>query len=301
MSKNNSNKSAFFFGLFKILLKSTKFLKIALAGASFAAYSYMFTWQFAAMLIIMIFIHELGHVVAMRQCGIHVKGIYLIPFFGGAAVADGDFKTRRDETYIALMGPWFGFLVSIFFAIMYFITNIPVFAAGATWCSLINLFNLLPVNPMDGGRVLKSIAFSIGNIFGLVFLAISLLCMIYLIIFFKVWLFLILLIVAVLELSIELYLERKRKKRKQSILELKKSIESIEFDSLNESEKETVESASAHIKKLEETAIEEKPKMSIKQLIIYSLLYIVTCFAFFYLMTFASHLPGCQEALEMLK
>lgn len=296
MSKNQS-KWAALLALFKILLKSTKFLKLALAGASFAAYSYMFTWQFAAMLLIMIFIHELGHVIAMRQCGIHVKGIYLIPFFGGAAVADEDFKTRRDESYIALMGPWFGFLVSVAFGIMYFITDVPVFAAGATWCALINLFNLLPVNPMDGGRVLKSIAFSIGNKFGLIFLGISLFFMMYLIITFKIWLFLILLIVAVLELSIELHLERKRTKL---FLDLQNNINLIDFDSLNESERERLSNLKKEIGS-EDTSFNEKPKMSIKQLILYSILYVITCLAFFLLMTFAGDLPGCKEALEMLQ
>jgi len=106
-----TNKKSFGVALWLVLLKIggkfitviTKMSKLIFAGASIVAYSYIFTWQFALVLVAMIFIHEYGHLTAMKQCGMKTKGIYLIPFFGGAAITDDMFKSRRDESYIALM------------------------------------------------------------------------------------------------------------------------------------------------------------------------------------------------------
>ena len=286
------------------MLKSSKFLKFILAGASFATYSYLFTWQFAGMLLIMIFIHELGHVIAMKQCGIKVKGIYLIPLLGGAAVAEGDFKTRRDESYIALMGPWFGLFVSLFFYLLYYITSNPVFAAGATWCSFMNLFNLLPVNPLDGGRVVKSLTFSAHGYVGLGFLLLSLIGMIVLIVKYHIWLFMVLLIVAVLELSFELFVLYKKKKKAKEAINTKhnliNAINQLDENTLDEETKMIVEEVK---KDLDTTIAEsyEKPKMSLKQIVFYATLYLLTCFVFLELMTYTIHLPGCKEAFDVLK
>jgi Zn-dependent protease len=298
--KDTSNKFGVFLVFFKVLLKSSKFLKFTLAGASFAAYSYMFTWEFAGMLLFMIFIHELGHVIAMKQCGIKVKGIYLIPFLGGAAVSEGDFKSRRDESYVALMGPWFGLLVSLLLALLYYITNYPVFAAGATWCSLINLFNLLPVNPLDGGRVVKSLAFSAHGYVGMLFLLLSLIGMIVIIVKFHIWLFLVLLIVAVLELLLESYIIFKKKKKVRIATELKERINSLNMQEFSEENQKQINQISKELdSSIDE--ISEKPKMSLRQILIYGVLYLLTCYVFLELMNFTSHLPGCKEAFEALQ
>lgn len=72
------------------LAKGAKITKIVLVGASFTSYAYMFTWKFALMIIVMLFVHESGHIWAMKRYGVKTKGIYLIPFVGGAAVAESD-------------------------------------------------------------------------------------------------------------------------------------------------------------------------------------------------------------------
>lgn len=62
------------------LLKGAKFGKLALGGASVAAYSILFSWQFALVIIGSLLFHEYGHVWAMKRHGLKVKGVYLIPF-----------------------------------------------------------------------------------------------------------------------------------------------------------------------------------------------------------------------------
>ncbi len=207
--------------LTKIFLICLKFLgkglslfakvsKIALAGVSLAAYTYLYSWKFALIIMIQLFIHEYGHIWAMKKTGIKVKGLYFLPLLGAAAVADEDFKSRYDESYIALMGPVFGLVCAFASLLVYFYTDEPMYAAAASWMALVNLFNLLPINPLDGGRVLKSITFSIGNWFGLITLILGLICSIVLTVYFKIWIFVILLLAAGLELWMEWYFVQKK-------------------------------------------------------------------------------------------
>jgi Zn-dependent protease len=142
--------------------------KLLLALASFAAYTFLFTWQFAVIILGMLVIHEYGHLRCMKHYGMRTKGIYLIPFFGAAAVAGDDFPSRRAEATIALAGPLTGAVLAGGTGLLYFATRNGAFAAAAAWMALVNLFNLLPVVPLDGGRVVKSIACSIGSRAGLV-------------------------------------------------------------------------------------------------------------------------------------
>lgn len=157
------------------LVKALKIGKAGLAGASMASYAYLFSWQFAAMVMVLLFVHESGHIWAMRKCGVKTKGIYFIPFLGAAAVADNQFPSRKAEVFIAIMGPIWGLALSLVAAGAYAMTANPLFAAAASWMAMINLFNLLPINPLDGGRIMKSIAFSVHSFVGLIFLAIGVL------------------------------------------------------------------------------------------------------------------------------
>ena len=141
--------------------------KLLLALASFAAYAFLFTWQFAVIIVGMLVIHECGHLRCMKHYGMKTRGIYLIPMFGAAAVAEDNFPSRRAEATIALAGPLTGAVLAAGTGLAYFATRDGAFAAAAAWTALINLFNLLPVVPLDGGRVVKSITCSIGSRTGL--------------------------------------------------------------------------------------------------------------------------------------
>jgi membrane-associated protease RseP (regulator of RpoE activity) len=83
-------------------------------------------------------------------------------------VAGDNFPSRRAEATIALAGPLTGAVLAAGTGLLYFATRNGAFAAAAAWMALVNLFNLLPVVPLDGGRVVKSIACSIGSRAGLV-------------------------------------------------------------------------------------------------------------------------------------
>ncbi len=191
------------------LFKSVKVIKVALALTTAATYSYMYTWKFALAIMITLAVHESGHVWAMKRLGLRTKGFYFIPFIGGAAISDDAFPGRWAEVYIALMGPVWGLLLAIASGFIYALTNNPMFAAVAGWMAVINLFNLLPINPLDGGRVFKSIAFSVHSWIGLIFLFIGLIATGFLAYFVGFGIFLLLLLAGLGEMIVE-YRNRKR-------------------------------------------------------------------------------------------
>ncbi|TQF72296.1 site-2 protease family protein [Pseudoalteromonas luteoviolacea] len=149
------------------LFKSAKVVKAALIGASVAGYAWLFSWQFALMLVACLVVHEYGHVRAMKYFGLKTKGFYLIPFVGGLAMSEGKMSTRWQNVIISLMGPAFGLFTSILGVVLYYATGAEIFAGVAVLSALLNLFNLLPILPLDGGHVLKSISFSMRSWIGL--------------------------------------------------------------------------------------------------------------------------------------
>lgn len=150
------------------LFKSAKVIKVVLAGASMAAYSWLFSFEFAIALILCLVIHEYGHIRAMKRFGLQTKGIYLIPFLGGLAVSDSKLNTRWQNVVISIMGPTYGMLLSVIAFIAYEITGMELLAGLAVFNALLNIFNLLPILPLDGGHIIKSIGYSQNHLTGLI-------------------------------------------------------------------------------------------------------------------------------------
>jgi Zn-dependent protease len=103
----------------------------------------------------------------MQYFGMKTKGIYLIPFLGGLAVSDEKISSRWQDVAISLMGPVFGLLMALLCLLVYWLTDHVFFAGLSAFSALLNLFNLLPILPLDGGHVLKSISFSMHSKIGL--------------------------------------------------------------------------------------------------------------------------------------
>jgi Zn-dependent protease len=143
------------------VLKSLVGIKAAGVVGSVGLYTYLFTWQMAIALVVFIGIHEYGHLWAMRRCDIKTKGMFFIPGIGAVAVAEERFGSARNEAYIAIMGPIFGFVVFCLPMVTWYMhTKEPIYAAIASLMAFVNMINLLPVLPLDGGRMLKSITYS---------------------------------------------------------------------------------------------------------------------------------------------
>jgi Zn-dependent protease len=185
------------------LLKGLKFTKIGLAGASFAGYAALYSWKFALLLMVAVGFHESGHVWAMRRMGIKTKGFYFLPFIGGAAIAEEQYRTYGENVYIAIMGPLWGAAMAWSCAALYWVTGNPLWAAAAAWMSTLNLFNLLPITPLDGGQLVRSIAFSIHRWAGIGFMGISMVLCGIVLWKLKIGLFVLILAIGALELILE--------------------------------------------------------------------------------------------------
>lgn len=162
-------------GVLVKLLKGLKLTKVGLAALSLAGYSALWSWKFGLLLMIAVGFHESGHVWAMKKMGIKTKGFYFLPFIGGAAIAEEQYKTYGENAYIAIMGPVWGALMAWGAGALYWVTGNPMWAAAGAWMATLNLFNLLPITPLDGGQLVRAIAFSIHKNLGVLFLALSLL------------------------------------------------------------------------------------------------------------------------------
>ena len=266
-----------------ILAKGTKFW---LATTSFAAYSYLYGWKFAVAIMAMLFFHESGHVWAMRKCGIPTKGFYFIPLLGGAAVPDRAFKSRGEEFYVAIMGPIWGWLFSLAIMLIYYATGNPLFAVISSWMALINLFNLLPVSPLDGGRMLKSILFSINSKLAIFAMYCGVLLCALFIFYFKIFFFALLLVLS----GIELYFENRRNKR---LIENK----ALMMSANAELTKEMVETEEI----IQAEQIEHMPKMKKSHVIIAIIGSILIATVLFIVMYVMKDVPGADAAHKMLR
>ncbi len=137
-------------------------LKFGITGASafvsVVAYSFLFGWPFAIGLVVQLFIHEMGHALVMRLKGIPVKGMVFVPLFGAAVVMRQMPQNARDEAEVGIAGPIAGAIAaSVCLLLAHQANASPIWASLAYFGFFINLFNLVPIVPFDGGRVLAAI------------------------------------------------------------------------------------------------------------------------------------------------
>ena len=268
------------------LSKAAKIGKVGFAAATLASYSVLFSWKFAVLIMIAVGWHESGHVWAMKKVGIKTKGFYFIPFLGGAAIAEGDFETYGKQAFVAIMGPIWGLGLAWVSALIYWLTYKPIFAAAAGWMATITIFNLLPVNPLDGGRIMHAITSSINETIGLFYLFIS--CILCSILLFKleISLFGVLLIVVLIEGIVTYYKIKDRIAFENAICE---SISNIS----NKLEKQGFKS--------KYTFTNIKNQMLTKSQMAATIFsYIVVCFFSILLIYITKHVPGADIAAQFL-
>jgi Zn-dependent protease len=139
---------------FGAVIVKLKFL--ASAGTmliSVAAYALLYGWKFAVGLVGLIAVHELGHVFALRRRGIAAGLPVFLPFLGAFVQMKEAPKSVYVEAETALAGPLIGGLGALAVAAAADTTGSGLLRALAFTGFLINLFNLLPALPLDGGRV----------------------------------------------------------------------------------------------------------------------------------------------------
>jgi Zn-dependent protease len=126
--------------------------------ASVGAYALAFGWQFAVGFVLLIFVHEMGHVVVLRARGIKAGLPVFLPFLGAFVSMKESPRTAYDEALSGIAGPVFGAVGAFAVLGLAGFEDSDFLRALAYTGFLLNLFNLLPFLPLDGGRTAAAVS-----------------------------------------------------------------------------------------------------------------------------------------------
>jgi Zn-dependent protease len=143
--------------LLLILFSGLKWGKLATSGGSMllslVVYATIWGWRYAAGFIALLFAHEMGHYVAARQRGLNVGAPAFIPFVGAWIALEDHPVDVETEAYVAIAGPVVGTIAALAVYLWARSVDSGLLLAISYSGLFLNLFNLLPISPLDGGRV----------------------------------------------------------------------------------------------------------------------------------------------------
>ena len=126
---------------------------------SLMTFGLMIGWAISGLLVIALAVHEFGHLLAYRLIGQPWGRMIFLPFLGALAMPRLPYETQGQAVFAALMGPGFSVLLAIGIALPLMLgISLPdwLFQMGIV-VTVLNLFNLLPLEPLDGGVALRSV------------------------------------------------------------------------------------------------------------------------------------------------
>ena len=123
---------------------------------SIAAYTTIWPVTFAIGIVILLLVHETGHVIALRREGIKASAPMFIPFLGAMISARSLGENALAEARVGLAGPVLGSIGAGVCLLVWAVTGHDFWRALGYFGLFINLFNLLPVVPLDGGRAMAA-------------------------------------------------------------------------------------------------------------------------------------------------
>jgi len=136
-----------------LLAGALKWKTLATMLLSIGAYALEWGWVFAAGFVLLIFVHEMGHAIALRREGIPAGAPVFIPFVGAFVAMHGQPRDAGVEARVAMAGPITGSLAAWAVLGAGLAWQQPLLVALGHTAVLLNLFNLVPVPPLDGGRI----------------------------------------------------------------------------------------------------------------------------------------------------
>jgi Zn-dependent protease len=140
------------------LLPKIKFLGTAFTAlASILAYTLFWGWQFAALFVLLLFVHEMGHVIQLRREGIAATAPMFIPFMGAVVGMRGRPKNAYIEAKVGLAGPILGSVGCLAMGLIGQYEHSNMLRAAAFFGFFLNLINLVPITPFDGGRAIAAV------------------------------------------------------------------------------------------------------------------------------------------------
>ena len=144
-------------GALLLLPKLKLFTTSASMLVSIGAYALIWGWQFGAGLVLLLLVHEMGHVLQARREGLDASAPLFIPFLGAVIALKELPKDAGVEARVGLAGPILGSLGTCVVVGLWQITGNELFQALAFFGFFLNLFNLAPVLPLDGGRAMAAL------------------------------------------------------------------------------------------------------------------------------------------------
>jgi len=138
------------FGLSKISTVLTMFV-------SFGIYWTLYGWKFAIGFVISIYVHEMGHIAQLRQYGIKSTAPLFLPGFGAVVFLKEKLATPAQDARVGLAGPIWGLGAALFCYAAAALTHNQFWLVLAQAGAMINLFNLIPVWQLDGGRAFHAL------------------------------------------------------------------------------------------------------------------------------------------------
>lgn len=142
-----------------LLALKVKFLGTALTMiVSIGAYALLFPLWFAVGLVALIWVHEMGHVIQLRREGIKASAPMFVPFLGAFVAMKQMPKDALAEARVGLAGPVLGTLGALAAMGIYALSPSPLFLGLAYVGFFLNLFNLMPMLPLDGGRAVGALS-----------------------------------------------------------------------------------------------------------------------------------------------
>jgi Zn-dependent protease len=140
-----------------LLLGLTKLSTFASMLAFFAVYWSLYGWRFALGFVLSIYIHEMGHVMALRRYHIAASAPMFIPFLGAFVRMKQYPGNVGEDARVGLAGPIWGLGSAVVAWLAAIGTGFPVWYAIAHTAAWLNLFNLLPIWQLDGGRGFRAL------------------------------------------------------------------------------------------------------------------------------------------------
>jgi Zn-dependent protease len=153
--------AAFVLGKAKLIVPLLKVTKLStLVSMLVAVWAYAMLWglPFAVGFVLLIFVHELGHALVMQQQGIRAGAPVFIPFVGAVIAMKSLPRNAWVEARVGIGGPLLGSVGALVCLVIAWLTESMLWYALASTGFLINLFNLIPISPLDGGRIVGVIS-----------------------------------------------------------------------------------------------------------------------------------------------
>jgi Zn-dependent protease len=151
-----------FLAKLKVILLALPKIKLLATSAtmlvSIAAYGSIWGFSFAVGFVILLLVHEMGHVIQLRRMGIKASAPMFIPFMGALITSKSLGDDAAAEARVGLAGPILGSLGAGVCLLIWHFTGHSYWRALAFTGFFLNLFNLLPVLPLDGGRAMAAMA-----------------------------------------------------------------------------------------------------------------------------------------------